>query len=339
MHQEFNRDIMMQNSQTRVRKEFAQLQCDFMFKRLFGSEANKDVLIGFLNMILEDVEIADVTFIPTEHLGLTKEDRKSVFDISCKCKDGRRLIIEMQRGYQKHFRKRAVFYTSYPINEQGRKAREEYIRDHGCKDDGQEFRWDYNLKPVTVVALLNFKFDHDSGWPAERFHSSYRLREDATGEVMTDVLRYVFLELARFRKSIDELQTRFDKWMYLLCHMHELTEIPEKFQDPEFKRLFLLSEIGNFTPDELAQYLESLGNMSDYYNIIDSTAELAEKRGHDAGVAEGLAKGRQEGREEGLAKGREEGRRATALNLKGLGVDVLTIAQATGLSGEEIENL
>ena len=71
--------------------------------------------------------------------------------------------------------------------------------------------------------------------------------------------------------------------------------------------------------------------MSDYYNIIDSTAELAEKRGHDAGVAEGLAKGREEGR--------EEGRRATALNLKGLGVDVLTIAQATGLSVEEIENL
>ena len=75
------------------------------------------------------------------------------------------------------------------------------------------------------------------------------------------------------------------------------------------------------------KYLESLGNMSDYYNIIDSTAELAEKRGHDAGVAEGLA------------KGREEGRRATALNLKGLGVDVLTIAQATGLSVEETDRL
>ena len=317
--------------QSKTRKEFAQLQCDFMFKRLFGSEANKDVLIGFLNMILADVEIVDVDFIPTEHLGLTKEDRKSVFDISCECEDGSRLIIEMQRGYQKHFRKRAVFYTSYPINEQGRKAREEYIRDHGCKDDGEDFRWDFDLKPVTVVALLNFKFDHDSLWPDERYHSSYRLREDVTGEIMTDVVRYVFLELARFRKSPDEIETRFDKWMYLLCHMHELTEIPEKFQDPEFKRLFLLSEINNFTPDELTQYLESLGRMSDYYNIIDSAAELAEKRGREAGMAEGLA--------EGLARGREEGILQMARNMKQQGLPVDMIQKVTGLPSDVCESL
>ncbi len=79
---------------------YAELLCDFMFKRLFGSEANKDVLIGFLNMILEDVEIKDVRFITTEHFGLTKEDSKSVFDLSCECTDGRTLIIEMQKGFQ-----------------------------------------------------------------------------------------------------------------------------------------------------------------------------------------------------------------------------------------------
>ena len=322
---------MTQTKQTKTKREFAQLQCDFMFKRLFGSEANKDVLIGFLNMILEDVQIKHVDFIPTEHLGLTKEDRKCVFDISCECEDGRRLIIEMQRGYQKHFRKRAVFYTSYPINEQGRKAREEYIRDHGCKDDGEDFRWDFDLKPVTVVALLNFKFDHDMSWPLERYHSSYRLREDVTGEIMTDVVRYVFLELARFRKSLDEIETRFDKWIYLLCHMHELTEIPEKFQDPEFKRLFLLSEINNFTPEELAQYLESLESMSDYYNIIDSAAELAEKRGREAGMAEGLA--------EGLARGREEGILQMAINMKLQGLPVDVIQKVTGLPSDVCESL
>ena len=236
-----------------------------------------------------------------------------------------------QRGYQKHFRKRAVFYTSYPINEQGRKAREEYIRDHGCKDDGEDFKWDFDLKPVTVVALLNFKFDHDSSWPLERYHSSYRLREDVTGEIMTDVIRYVFLELARFRKSLDEIETRFDKWIYLLCHMHELTEIPEKFQDPEFKRLFLLSEINNFTPDELAQYLESLESMSDYYNIIDSAAELAEKRGREAGMAEGLA--------EGLARGREEGILEMAKNMKLQGLPVDVIQKVTGLPSDVCESL
>ena len=91
-----------------VHPQYAELLCDFMFKRLFGSEANKDVLMGFLNMILEDVQIKDVKFISTEHLGLTKKDRKAIFDISCESTDGRTLIIEVQKGYQEHFRKRAV---------------------------------------------------------------------------------------------------------------------------------------------------------------------------------------------------------------------------------------
>jgi hypothetical protein len=108
-----------------------------MFKRLFGSEENKDVLIGFLNILMHDAAIVDVDFIPTEHHGMTEHDRKAVFDISCKCADGQTFIIEMQKGYQKHFRKRAVFYTSYPINEQWRLAREKFIREHEATDDGE----------------------------------------------------------------------------------------------------------------------------------------------------------------------------------------------------------
>ena len=114
--------------------------------------------------------------------------------------------------------------------------------------------------------------------------------------------------------------------------MHELTEIPEKFQDPEFKRLFLLSEINNFTPDELAQYLESLESMSDYYNIIDSAAELAEKRGREAGMAEGLARGREEGREEGSRQARME----LAKKLLAKGMTFNEVSEVTSLSEEEL---
>ena len=302
------------------RQEYAELLCDFMFKRMFGSEANKDVLIGFLNMILEDVHIVEVDFIPTEHLGLTEQDRKAVFDISCTCDDGRTLIIEMQKGFQEHFRERAVYYTSFPINEQGRKAKEEFVKVQSGDDANAEFKWDYSLKPVTVVAILNFMFDHDSSWPKDRYHSSYRLREDCTNEVMTEVVRYVFLELGRFRKRLWELETLFDKWMYLLRHMHEMVEIPAPFQTPEFKRLFLLAKIGNFTPDELKEYEKSLNSMSDYYNIIDSAVARAEK--------EALEKGREEGR--------EEARLESARKLKQMGVAAEIIAEATGLSVEEI---
>jgi predicted transposase/invertase (TIGR01784 family) len=140
---------------------------------------------------------------------------------------------------------------------------------------------------------------------------------------MTDALRFVFLELVRFKKGISELETKFDKWMYLLRHMHEMTEIPEVFQDSEFKRLFILAEIGNFTSEEYKQYQKSLGSMSDYYNIIDTATEEAEKRG--------MA--------EGILIGREEGRQTTARNLKKLGVAFSTIAEATGLPLDVIEGL
>ena len=312
----------IKNEMRKNGQKYAELLCDFMFKRLFGSEANKDVLIGFLNMLLKDADIEDVEFIPTEHLGLTEEDRKVIFDISCKCRDGKSFIIEMQKGFQRHFRKRALYYTTYPINEQGRMARELFIKEKAEGEDAT-FKWDYDLQPVTVVAILNFKFDHIEGWPSDRYHSSYRLREDSNHEIMTDVLRFVFLELGRFNKRIWELETVSDKWMYLLKHMHEMVEIPENFSEPLFKRLFLLAKIGKFTAEEYKQYQESLNSMGDYYNIINTAVEDAEKRGREAG--------RIEGKEEGITE--------TARNLIALGVDVETVARATGLSFDEIEAL
>lgn len=140
---------------------------------------------------------------------------------------------------------------------------------------------------------------------------------------MTDVLRYVFLELGRFKKRLWELETQFDKWMYLLKHMHEMVEIPEVFQTPEFMRLFLLAKIGNFTPEEYKEYQKSLDSMSDYYNIIDS----AEKRARAEGILEGELRGREEAKLEDAAK------------FKQLGVSVDIIAQATGLPMETIEKL
>ena len=268
-------EIYARNEEASTGQQFAELLCDFMFKRLFGSEANKDVLIGFLNMLLEDVEIVDVDFIPTEHLGLSDEDRKVIFDISCRCADGRTFIIEMQKG------------------------------------SDLKFEWNYDLKPVTVVSILNFKFDHEEGWPQDRYHSSYRLREDSCHEVMTDVLRFVFLELGRFKKRIWELHTVFDKWMYLLKHMHEMVAIPTEFNDTLFTRLFLLAKINNFTSDEFKQYKKSLENMSEWDNIINSTADRS--------------------REEGRAEGRAE----TVRKMLAAGVPAETIAGALGITVEE----
>ena len=300
-------------------QKYAELLCDFMFKRLFGSEANKDVLIDFLNVILDDHKIVEVDFIPTEHLGLTEDDRKVIFDISCRCHDGETLIIEMQKGYQKHFRKRALYYTTYPINEQARDARDRFIKAKAEENVNARFEWDYNLKPVTVVAVLNFRFNHIEDWPEGKYRSSYRLREDDSNEVMTDVLRFVFLELDRFKRRIWELDSTFDKWMYLLKHMHEMVEIPTEFEDSLFSRLFMLAEIDNFTAEEYVQYQKSLDNMGDYQNIINTAVEEAQARA--------------------LAVGRAEGRAELCRRMLSLGFPKDKVAEVAGLSEAELDEL
>ena len=132
---------------------------------------------------------------------------------------------------------------------------------------------------------------------------------------MTDVLRYVFLELGRFHKRLWELESVFDKWMYLLKHMHEMVDIPQIFQTPDFKRLFILSEIDNFTAEEYSEYQTSLTRMSDYYNIIDS----AEKRARE--------------------EGREEARAEVARKMLQAGMNEKVVAELTGLSIDSIRTL
>lgn len=168
-------------------------------------------------------------------------------------------------------------------------------------------------------AVRKFQFNHDEGWPRERYHSSYRLREDSCHDVMTDALRFVFLELGRFKKRIWELHTVFDKWMYLLKHMHELVSIPKEFSDPLFTRLFMLAEIHKFTPEEYELYQKSRENMSELDNVIASTAEVAEKRGRELGRAEGRAE--------------------TVKKMLAAGISVEMIANALGMSVEEIGSL
>ena len=316
-------DVETVIKEERSRQIYAELLCDFMFKRVFGSEENKDVLIAFLNVMLGDVQIKDVTFIPTEQLGDSEEDRTVIFDVSCQCTDGRTFIIEMQKGYQKNFRDRALFYTTYPINKQGKLVKKRHEEENSERTgkglEKKNFKWDYRLDPVIVVAILNFSFDHNGDWPQERYHSSYRLREDCTGEVMTENLRFVFMELGRFRKKVWELESVYDKWMFALKHIHELAEKPAVFHEAEFERLFLLAKIGNFTAEEYKHYITSLKHMSDYYNIIDTAVEAAEKRG--------------------VEKGLEKGKREIANRLMSMGMSDADIIVATGLSTEELNEL
>lgn len=318
----------METGQKQVTKEtikgFAKMTLDFSFKRVFGNETDKSALKAFIERMIGDVQLSDVTLLPTERLGLTCIDRKTVFDVSCRTNDGTEFIVEMQCAKQKYFRDRALYYAGHPVVEQGKKALEKFVSANNGDTDKKEFRWDFNLKPVIFIAILNYVMEHNETWPQDRYHSSYRIREDTFHEPMNDKLRFIFLELGRFDKDLNELHDINDKWMYALKHMHEFHSRPEELNENEFDSLFNLAKIANFAPDEMNSYLDELVMDNDYWNTIDYAKEEAMKEGHEEGW--------KKGQEEGWKKGREE----TIRKLLAAGIDKKMLAEALDIDPEDL---
>lgn len=277
---------------------------DFGFKMLFGTEMNKELLISFINSLLSGKEvIRDLTYLNTEHLGTSEADRRAVFDVYCENERGEKILIEMQRGEQQFFKDRSLYYATFPIHEQGEKG-----------------EWDYRLKAVYVIGILNFKFDSEDD---NYFHHEVQLMDVCTKQVFYDKLTFIYLEMPKFNKSEDELVTMFDKWLFVLRNLSRLMARPAALQDRIFTRLFEAAEIAKFTKEQYEAYEESLKMYRDWQNTI-VTAE-------QKGMAKGMA--------EGIAKGRMEQNIANARSMKLAGLDYEIISQVTGLSKDEIDKL
>lgn len=296
-----------------LRERYVNPYTDFAFKLLFGTDLNKEILIGFLNALFNGEQvIQDVTYLNTEHLGSREADRRAVFDVYCENEKGEKILIEMQKGEQQFFKDRSIYYSTFPIREQA-------IR-------GEV--WNYELKAVYVIGILNFTFNDAD---PSRFHHEVKLMETTTHEVFYDKLNFVYLEMPKFHKTEQELETLFDKWMFVLKNLARLMERPAALQERVFNRLFEAAEIAKFSPEKLYAYEESLKVYRDWNNVIDTAIQKGE--------AIGEAKGREEGRAEGRAEGELIKAKAIALNLKNAGLSITEIATATGLSTDEISSL
>ena len=271
---------------------------DFGFKLLFGTPVNKDLLIGFLNALFRgEQEVTDVTYLNAEQLGRAEWDRKAVFDVYCENVKGERFIVEMQKARQKYFKDRSVFYSTFPIREQAK------VGD-----------WDYELKSVYTVGILNFVFDEDKD-DEEYYHHEVKLMDVGRKEVFYEKLTFIYLEMPKFRKREEELETLFDKWMFVLKNLATLLDRPAALQERVFKRLFETAEIARFSESEMRDYEESLKNLRDLGNVLNTA------------------------KEEGRKEGRKEGIETMALRMRDDGMPLEVIAKYTGLSVEEIQNL
>ena len=202
---------------------------DFGFKKLFGEEANKNLLIDFLNAVLpKENRIADLAFRPTEQLPDNIVDRKAIFDIACVGPNGETFTVEMQKAKQRWFKDRALFYLSYPIQRQLQRG-----------------DWNFQLNPVFLVAILDFEYDEKE---EQREIERVVTLKDQNGVVFSDKLQMFFLQMPLFEKTESELQNQKDKWLYFLKHLESFDEIPAILREPVFEQAFDIAEYLNYSP-------------------------------------------------------------------------------------------
>ena len=292
-------------------EKYISLLTDFGFKRIFGKKPNKMLLIDFLNALFDGEQVVrDVTYLNSEHVGDVYAERKAIFDVYCENERGEKFIVEMQNAYQTYFKDRSLYYATFPIREQAPKGS----------------AWDFQLQHVYVVALLNYDLQ-EAAFAEEDIRHDVGLLDKKTHRVFNDKLTFKYVEIAKFDKPLDKLETCYDKWLFVLKNLSRLERQPKELRDKVFDRVFKEAEIAHFTPAELRRYEDSLKAFRDVKNCIDSAEE----------------KGRAEGREEGRAEGRAEGERAKAIEiakqLLAMHLPMESITKATGLSEEELATL
>ena len=293
------------------RERYINPYTDFGFKKLFGTEMNKELLISFLNALFndEDKQIEDVQYLNGENVGDGFGDRRSVFDVYCTTSDGSQFIVEMQKAEQTYFKDRSVYYATTPIRQQAPKG-----------------KWDYHLENVYTIGILNFEFPNNEYAP-DSYRHEIKLKDVEDHHVFYDKLTFIYLEMPKFNKTEDELETMFDKWMFVLRNLSRLLERPAALQDRVFKKLFEQAEIAKYSVEERRQYEASQKEYWDYTSTLE-TAEL-----------KGEKKGEIIGEKKGIIKGEKKKAIDVAKKMKAKGYPIEDIAEMTELSPEQIEKL
>jgi predicted transposase/invertase (TIGR01784 family) len=238
---------------------------DFGFKKLFGEEGNKDLLIDFLNQLLPTHhQIRDLDFRNPANLPDLPIERKAFFDVHCQALSGERFIVEMQKAKVKYFKDRSLFYVTFPIREQA-----------------QQGDWDFKLTAIYFVAILDFPYDEAE--ERRKFRRDVALK-DQDGDLFFDKLHFRFLQMPLFNKTENELVTHFDKWCYFLKNLENLDHMPAILNEPIFQKAFQTAQLANLSPEQRAIYDENLMQYWGFKSAINTAVEEA------VGAAVGAAK-------------------------------------------------
>lgn len=289
---------------------------DVGFKRIFGQEMSKPLLMDFLNNLLEgERRITDLQFLDKEQIPADKDDRSLIYDIYCETDTGENIIVEMQNRPQAYFKQRTVYYVSRSIAAQGERGSE----------------WRYDIKAVYCISFLNFCQSDISG----EFRTDVALMDMHSRTLFSDKIRLVYLQLPLFVKDVDECDNDFERWIYVLKNMETLKRLPFAAKSAVFKRLAEITDLASLSRQERMMYDDSLRRFRDTICVM----EYAVENGMEKGRAEGHAAGLAEGLAEGRAEGRAEEQLRIARKCRQMGTPVEVIAEMTGLTVDEIKAL
>ena len=236
---------------------------DFGFKKIFGEEASKPLLLDFLNALLPtNDQIVSLSFKNNEQLGLTEFDRKAIYDIYCENEKGEKFIVELQKAKQNYFKDRTIYYSTFPIQEQAEKG-----------------EWNYNLKAVYCIGILDFTFnDYQSETEKNEVIHTIKLKNQ-NGKTFYDKLTYIYLEMPNFTKDESDLKTRIEQWLYFIKHLEDFLTIPAIFNDTIFSKAFEKAEISKYNAIELSTYENSLKSYRDLKGVIDTAFDEGKLEG------------------------------------------------------------
>lgn len=267
--------------------KFIDPRIDFAFKKIFGGEESKDILISFLESLMGltgDRRIAELTILDPFLAPRILAMKGSILDVRCRDLRGISYIVEMQVQKTGGFLKRIQF-----------NAAKAYV---GQISLGGDYP---TLQQVIAITLTDFVLFKDLG-PCVSYHET---REAASGLNLLDGILYYFIELPKFTKPLEELVTPLDKWIFFIKMASRLKEIPPILSEPPFLHAFEVAQESAMDKEEFELYEKA--------SIAATDARGALELAMEQGLEQGRQKGRQEGRLEGRLEGRQQGEAAVLL--------------------------
>ena len=285
--------------------QFLDVKTDFAFKKVFGSEQSKDILIDFLNAIIDfedDSKIIDLTIVDPYQIPLIKGMKDSYVDVKAILSNKTKVIIEMQVLNIEGFEKRILYNAAKLYSTQLMKSK----------------RYE-TLNPIIAVTITDFIMFKEF----EKVISYFAIMEKEKLIKYNNDIELIFVELPKFHKSEQELETITDKWIYFIKNAGDLDFIPKSFKEPELLEAFDIANTASLSEEER----EIQFKKRDFIIMNKGALEKSKKDG------------REEGRNEGRNKGRKDEKIEIAKKSLTQGLDVKLISTITGLDEKIIKEL